>query len=323
MASNSSSPSPAEAARLLLKQKKIAEAVALLKPWLKDHPRDRDAQEVLGTSYFLNRQFEEARGAFEQLTKDHSLYAAGWVNLGAVQNVLKDYMGASKSLKKAIQKDKKSAPAHYNLGIAQKALGMNSMAITAYREAIKLAPTMPEPYTNLGNMYIDMKNLIQAVKVLEEGLSHCPGHAKLTAVLAKARDIKDGIKKNESPLGRLVDEKELSQRQTHSVRKDLDPVDRSRERDTLREIVRTMRRLLKPAPAMIEDGLQRQLHTLNMAAVQNDPRCEAPASYDRMTETLQQLDSIHRQTAAAIQEIRQHFQSLDPSLFLSEKSTVH
>ena len=149
-------------AKALLQQKRVADAVAILTKYIDANPRERDAQELLGMGYFIGRDYKNAEDAFRRLTQVDPMYAAGWVNLGAVQNLLEDHQGATKSLRKAIQRDKKSASAYYNLGISQKALKMNSMAVSAYREAIKLQPSMMESYTNLGNLYIEMKNLTQA-----------------------------------------------------------------------------------------------------------------------------------------------------------------
>ncbi|MCA9048896.1 MAG: tetratricopeptide repeat protein [Planctomycetaceae bacterium] len=313
MSSESESNVP-EQARQLMKSRKYADAVRMLTTFLAENPRDRDGRELLGKCCFLTKKFDDAKAAFAQLTKDHAPYGAGWVNLGAVQNVLGDHMGASKSLRKAIQKDRKCAAAYYNLGIAQKALKMNSMAITAYRDAMKLVPEMPEPYANLANIYIEMKNLIQAVKCAEDGLKHCPNHPKLTAILKKARDLKDGIKSSEAPLGRLVDETELRSRTVQTQRRELDGVTRNQERDELRGIVRGLRKQLKPVPVMIEEGLQRQLHFLNLAAAQNDPKVEAPTAFEQMTETLAELDRISSETAAAVGEVRRHFDQTDPGL---------
>lgn len=309
--------SPVETARQLYRQKKVAQAVNTLKAFLEQKPGDRDALELLGTCYFVLKQLDEARTTFEQLTKSHASHGPGWVNLGAVQNALQDYMGASKSLRKALQKDKKCAAAHYNLGIAQKALKMNSMAITAYREAIRLAPTMPEPYANLSNIYIEMKNVNQAIKCLDEGLGKCPNHPKLTAILKKAQAEKSGLKAKEAPLGRLVDEKELSQRTLKATRKELQPADRNRERESLREITRGIRRLMKPVPVMIDEGLQKQLHSMNLAAAQNDPRCEAPGAFEQMTETLAEMERIRSETTAAMGRILAHFRETDPEAVAS------
>ncbi|MEZ6122726.1 MAG: tetratricopeptide repeat protein [Planctomycetaceae bacterium] len=311
---NSPPASPVVTARSLLQQGKIPEARQLLTEFVAAHPRDRDGQELLGMAMFMARDFSGARQTFEQLTRNDPMYAPGWVNLGAVQNVMKDYNGALRSLRKALQRDKRSASAYYNMGIAQKALNMNSMAVSAYREALKIEPRMPEPYTNLGNLYIDMKNYAQAIRILEEGLQHCPGNQKIAAILAKAQARKEETRRNESPLGRLVDEDELARKQALRTRADLAPEVRISERDSLREISKTIRELTRPVVAMLDENLQKQLHWLQMAAVQTDVRGEAVTAFDEFVRTLDLLDRHRCATMEAVSQIRTNLQKTDPGL---------
>ncbi|MDG1893533.1 MAG: tetratricopeptide repeat protein [Fuerstiella sp.] len=294
--------------RRLLQKKRTANALLVLNAHLVREPDDRDAQELLGVCHFMSKQYEEALSAFQDLTRMDPNYAPGWVNLGAVQNLLEDHQGAAKTLGKALKKDKKNASAHYNLGIAQKALKMNSMAIASYREAIKLAPDMPEPYTNLGNMYVDMKNLSQAVKFLEEGLKNCPKSAKLAAVLARAKELKEGRRLNAAPLGRLVDEEELANRQIRTEKRQLTSVKRNEERDALRELTKTARRFVKPFVPLLDEALHHQLHVLQLAAAQGDTRNEAPAAFDQMVETVGELDRVRRGAAEAAGEMKEQLE---------------
>jgi Flp pilus assembly protein TadD len=278
--------------RRLLHKKRTANAIVVLTAHLEEHPDDQDAQELLGVCHFMSKHYEEALTAFQDLTRLAPNFASGWVNLGAVQNLMEDHQGAAKTLSKALKKDRKNASAHYNLGIAQKALKMNSMAIASYREAIKLAPDMPEPYTNLGNMYVDMKSLSQAVKILEEGLKNCPKSAKLAAVLARAKELKEGRRLNEAPLGRLVDEEELANRQIRTEKRELTSVQRNEERDSLRDLTKKVRHFTKPFVPLLDEALHHQLHILQLAAAQGDTRNEAPAAFDKMVETIRELDRV-------------------------------
>mgnify|MGYP002634901444 CR=1 FL=1 len=297
--------------RRLLQKKRTANALLVLTSHLEQEPGDREAQELLGLCHFKSQQYEEAKSAFQQLTRMAPAFGPGWVNLGAIQNLLGDHQGATRTLRKALQKDKKSASAHYNLGIAQKALKMNSMAISSYREAIKLAPDMPEPYTNLGNMYIDMKSLSQAVKCLQDGLNNCPKSAKLAAVLARAQELKEGRRLNEAPLGRLVDEKELAQRRIRTDKRQLSPTERNEERDSLRSLARRGRHSTKPIVPLLDAALHHQLHVLQLAAAQNDTRNEAPAAFENMLQTIQELDRMRHEAAEATAEMMAQLEKTD------------
>lgn len=301
-------------AKTLLQQQRVSDAITILTKYQDANAGDRDGQELLGMAYFIAKDYENAKNAFKRLTEVDPMYAAAWVNLGAVQNLLEDFQGATKSLRKAIQRDRKSASAYYNLGIAQKAMKMNSMAISAYREAIKLQPKMAESYTNLGNLHIEMKSLTQAIRVLQDGVKHCPNSKKIQAILEKAKGIKEGNRRNEAPLGRLVNVEELDKQQIRTAKRDLSPEERNSERETLRRLSKEVREITKPTVGMLDDSLHHQLHVLHMAAAQQDARGDAMTAFDEFEATILELDSFRNQTKSAIGKIREHLSRTDPGL---------
>jgi len=314
MNTGQSAESPLHMAKTLLQKGRVSDAIAIITRFNEANPGNRDGLELLGMSCFMSKDYEQARDAFMALTRADPMYAAGWVNLGAVQNVLKDYQGATKALRKAIQRDKRSASAYYNLGIAQKAMKMNSMAISAYREAIKLQPKMAESYTNLGNIHLDMKNPTQAIRILEEGLQKCPDSKKIEAILIKAKSIKEGNRRNEAPLGRLVNEEELAQKQIRTSKRDLTAEERTTERENLRTLSKEIRELTRTTDVLLMNGLYKQLHSLHMAIVQQDLRGDGISAFERMDETLNQIESNRRATAHAIGQIRTNLERTDPGL---------
>ena len=301
-------------ARQLLQKKKLSEAVDLLQQKLKSDSSNRDAQELLGMAYFMAKQYEQAKDAFNQLTRMDPGYAAGWINMGAVQNLLGDFQGATKTLRNAIKKDKKSASAFYNLGIAQKAMKMNSMAISAYREAIKLNPSMPEPYANLANIFLEMKNPTQAIRTTEDGIKQCPDSPKLQAICTKARQLKEGNRRNAAPLGRLVDEEELAKKQVRGTRQELTPVERNNERDAFRDIAKTIRRYSRPTVQLLDEPLQQQIHILHLAAAQQDSRGAASLAFEEMLKTIGELDRLRNGSRKEIADMRANLQRTDPGL---------
>ncbi|GAB5439778.1 MAG: hypothetical protein Fues2KO_01270 [Fuerstiella sp.] len=314
MVDQSAAETPHRLARRLIQSRRVEEALPLLEEIVAADDTDRVAHELLGTACFMSRRFEDAKTAFERLVRLDPQNSTSWVNLGAVQNVLKEHQQAVKSFRKAIQRDKRCASAYYNMGIAQRACNMNAMAISAYREAIRLDPEMAEAYTNLGNLYIEMNNLNKAVKLLEDGLKHCPQSRKLMAVLEKARRARDGIRKEVKPLGRLVDEEALQKRQLRFAPRKLSSTQRVHERETLHDLGKVMRRNTKPIVELLKGPLKKQLHLLDLAAANNDPRNEAPAAFEQMTETLVTIFE-HRQTTkqAAIQ-IKQQLDATEPAV---------
>ncbi len=314
MTSESAAANPLHIARQLLRERKINEALTLLEELMQENAEDREGQELLGMALFMSKRFEEAKSAFQQLTRMDPTNATAWVNLGAVQNTLGDHHGATKTLRKAIQKDKKSASGFYNLAIAQKALKMNSMAISAYQEAIKIDPKMAEAYTNLGNMYIEMNNLRQAIKLLEAGVEQCPNSPKVAAVLEKAKAAKSGVKKVNAPLGRLVNEEELAKKQIRTAPRELDGAMRIHERETMHDLGKTIRRSTRPLVELLNNRLQQQLHIMDLAAAQKDARGEAPATFEEMVSTIDEMDRLRSVSVTAVLEIKAQLEKTDPGI---------
>ena len=93
-----------------------------------------------------------------------------------MQNVRKDFGGAIKTLQKAVAKKagRTNAQAYYNLGIAYRGAGQASMAVQAYREAIRLNSDFAEAHQNLGNAYLDQNNVRQAKAAFERALELNP-----------------------------------------------------------------------------------------------------------------------------------------------------
>lgn len=313
MTSSSSERSVAKTARRLIRQQQITQAANLLRESLEENPVDKECQELLGMALFMDKQFDDAQGAFEKLTRMDPMYAPGWVNLGAVLNVQKQYQKATGALRKAIQRDRRCGSAYYNLGIAQKGLKQNAMAASAYQEAIKLDPGMVEAYLNLGNLYMEMKNLKKAVQAFEQGLEKAPKSKKLQALLSRARQDQEGSRRKESPFGRLVNEEELATRQLRTDRRNLSPVDRNNEREEVHAIGKEIRAHTKPLVPILNDIIHKQLHVLHIALVNPDTLRDAGPSLTALTESMEELSRCRGVVAENVRQIREHLNRTDPT----------
>ncbi|MEZ6062731.1 MAG: tetratricopeptide repeat protein [Planctomycetaceae bacterium] len=301
-------------ARKLIRAKQYPEAVAFLTAALTETVGDRQLLELLGTTHFLAGSHEDARAAFEKLTRADPMYAGGWVNLGAVCNVLGDFRRATEVLRKAIQRDRHCASAYYNLGIAQKGMQQPDMAISAYREAVKLDASLAEAWLNLGNLYMDTSKFKAAVDAFSKGLQASPNSAKLKHRLTKAEESMAGTRRVDPPFGRLVNEEELAKRQARSRRRDLDAATRNHEREEIRAIVKELRHNVRPIVPLLDETLHRELHLLHLAVVEKDTRGESPAAYDAMQQTIQDLDAYRAKMVEVTGEIRAHLKRTDPGL---------
>ncbi|MCA9065172.1 MAG: tetratricopeptide repeat protein, partial [Planctomycetaceae bacterium] len=188
--------------------------------------------------------------------------------------------------------DRRCAEAYYNMGIAQKGAGLATMAINAYKEAVKLSPDMVDAHLNLGKLYAEMKNSRQATSCLQAVLSIDPGHAKARLLLERLEGDSKAAKKKESPFGRLVDVETLRQQDTSTVPRQLDAAHRQTERDYTRLVTRRIRRDAKDLVPLLDDRLHGNLHHLQLMTFHPEDRTTDPAIYDHFIETIESIRII-------------------------------
>ncbi len=301
-------------ARQLVKGKNYDAAIQVLRDALEADPADRTVQEMLGVLLFRLKRHEEAADAFRQLTRMDPRDAGAWVNLGAVLNVGEDFKGASEALRKAIQRDKTCGVAYYNLAIAQKGRKQPKMAISAYEQCLRLEPDNTEASINLCNLFFTQEKYYKAAKVADAALEHAPKSAKLKRLQARAAEGIDGSRIEESPFGRLVDEKELARSQKSVVRRRLSAADRNREREFMRDAARELRHAIRPMVPILDVSLPKQMHTLHLAAAQQDYRNEAFAAFDSLVATISELAGMKETVEKSVEEIRSQLKKTDSGL---------
>ena len=112
------------------------------------------------------------------------------INLGALlQNERKDYAGAEKLYRKAIELDSNYAMAHNNLGSLLHTVRKDyDGAERHYRKAIELNPFSTNPLWNLSLILEKQKNDIPgAIKLVEEYIKCGGDRAKAERKLARLR----------------------------------------------------------------------------------------------------------------------------------------
>lgn len=296
-------------ARNLLRQKQAPEAIELLQNLLKEHERNCDLRELLGTALFFNKNFEAARDQFEQVTRIEPLRASGWINLGAILNKLGEFKKAADVLRRGLQKDRRNAEAYYNLGIAQRGLKLNTMAISAYKEAVKLKPDMVDAWINLAHLYFDMRNFSLAQQCCQTVLRLDPDSRKARGMLQQVSSSHASAKHSASPFGRLVDEKALAAKQHTSEPRVLDAADRNAERDLIREITKPCRRAAREVQSILVESLQPQLHQLQVAALARDTRVVNPELHEQFVASVKTLLEKFAEVSQGIEQIQDHLKS--------------
>lgn len=138
------------------------------------NPKDSDAWYSLGRIKYTNNRFEEAIHAFEQ----------------------------------CLSLDPKNVKAEDNLGLSYYGLGRAEDALAAYKTAIewqsKAAQKDPEPFIDLGTLYLEQNRPKDALPYLLEATRVAPGDAKGHEKLGKAFSQLDELPKAQSELEKAV-----------------------------------------------------------------------------------------------------------------------
>lgn len=308
MSSDEQKHSPEKLARALIRKRDFPRAIEVLQKMLEESPTDPDIMEMLGTALFFNKQAEEAREMFEQMTVTDPYRANGWINLGAVLNQLGDHKKAVEALRRGLQRDRQNAEAYYNMGMAQKALKLNTMALSAYKEAIRIRPEFVDAHLNLGTLYAEMKNLGLAQQCYQAALRIDPQSKKAKTLLEQTQGTQKQVRKSASPFGRLVDEAGLAANLKSTARRVLDNVQRTEEREMVQAMTKRVRSRARELVPLLDEDVHHLLHQLQIVSVQGDNRFANPDTHEKFVTVIRTLKELHGVVAEGFDEIRTHLE---------------
>lgn len=164
----------------LAEEGKLKEAIACFKDAVEFDSTSVDAHFMLASSCQEISLLREALSYYQQVVKLQPTHQQAWYNAGYLYTDLgNDKFHREKAIrcfKKACELDPNDIDAFINLGLALKAAGLVSDAVTAYQQAIALDSKSICAHFNLGNLFSDMKNLDRAIACFKEGLEVSPGH---------------------------------------------------------------------------------------------------------------------------------------------------
>jgi tetratricopeptide (TPR) repeat protein len=146
------------------------------------------------------------------------------------------------------------------------------MAVSAYREVIRLSPEMPEAYQNLANVYLEMGNVQQAIANYRRALELKPDFERARRGLEKAQNSVAAAKQSASPFGRLVRIDENKVAQEDAPTRALSPQERFEDRLNVHGCSKDLERIAAAALNQIRDELEPALRSLAHEFMQNDGR---------------------------------------------------
>ncbi|MDX8386223.1 MAG: tetratricopeptide repeat protein [Gallionella sp.] len=124
---------------------------------------------------YNNRHYAELENMAGAMVKRFPASGFVWKLLGAAQQM--QGKNALEAFGKTAKLLSKEPDAHFNLGVAQKSLGLFNEAAVSYRRALKLNPKYAEAYDNLGNVLKELNQFDEAVASYMSALQIKPGSA--------------------------------------------------------------------------------------------------------------------------------------------------
>lgn len=290
-----------------MKQRDHAEANDAFESAIAADPDSIEAYEGLATVSYLDGDFAGAIKHYTKLTLLKPMEGRYYTNIGAIYNQLGEHQKACDSLRKAIQRNKKSAESYYNLGIAQRKLKQNAMAVSAYKEAIKLNPSMAEAYQNLGITYADMGNLQMAIANFKKALEIKPNFDKARKGLESAEAQLLHNKNSLNPFGRLVDMNPSAAATAPAAGRELNEQERFEERARVKQIAEEIERLAKACLEYLKQKLEPAVMEVERATAQGaDAAFTLPEASDNFREAVNQWGALRRSLKRKVLELREH-----------------
>lgn len=214
---------PLATARNLVHAGKIAESEAALHSYIVSNPSSADAYFLLGYVYFreakpkeslaaftsgaryrhpaaselkivasdyvLLGDFPDAQKWFAEVTRQTPDDSDAWYLLGRTQYNEDQFKDAIVSFEQALKLRPRYIEAQNNIGLAWQGLNKLDEAIAAYRKAIAWQgnqPSDPQPFLNLGTLFVNQNQPDKAIPLLEQASRLAPKNPKIHEELALA-----------------------------------------------------------------------------------------------------------------------------------------
>ena len=128
-------------------------------------PKDTAVKGYLIESLMDLNQLEEAARLNQQVLASNPGDARAFLASGRILVAQGKNSEAQTVLEKAVKADAKSAAGHYFLGVTQTSLGLTEMAEASFRQALKLAPGMPEAAAALADLRAKAGDFDEALRL--------------------------------------------------------------------------------------------------------------------------------------------------------------
>jgi tetratricopeptide (TPR) repeat protein len=187
---------PANADALLLRARALiasghaAKAEPDMRKLSAEHPKASAVQAQIGTMHVANREYREARGAFERSVAVDPTQLEALTGLVTLDLVEKQPAQATRRIDAALARKPRDTGLMLLAGRTYATAGDLSRAETILKKAIEVNPSAFQAYSLLGQLYVRQKKLPQAISEFEHLAKQRPksvGAPTLVAMLLQAQ----------------------------------------------------------------------------------------------------------------------------------------
>jgi tetratricopeptide (TPR) repeat protein len=157
-------------------QKQYADAQRSYQQGLDNDPNSTDALGGILNVYLAQKQPEKALAAAEAQSAKYPNNTGFHTMVGVLLVQAKDFPGAEKEFRRAIDLDKNNAEAVIKLGMLQKQQGNADQALQTYLDGAKANPKLIAYYLLAGGIYQDKQDWDKAKQMYQKALEVEPDH---------------------------------------------------------------------------------------------------------------------------------------------------
>jgi tetratricopeptide (TPR) repeat protein len=169
----------------LLEQRRVPEAVALLRQLVRDRPDSGPAWSALGRAYNAQGAYADAVEALRQAQRHQAPAVQVHFALGIALLEQGDARAAAAEFRAATRGKPDHALAHYHLGRCLQALGERAAAVEAFRTALRYRPPFAEAHRELAAALAQEGKKAEALAHLREAAELRPADPEVKRLLER------------------------------------------------------------------------------------------------------------------------------------------
>ncbi len=172
-----------DSAGSLMRRGQLQQARPLVEKIIQTYPDISKAHIYMGKILLAEKNHSDAEAALRKAFKLDPQSVEAMVQLGVSLLWQNKHAEAIDFFNQAIEKSPDLAEAYYNLALSHSSLGQIEPAKTAFAHTLRLNPGIAEAYVGLATMFIQNKELSNALKTVRKGLEVAPNHPQLLSLL--------------------------------------------------------------------------------------------------------------------------------------------